>query len=237
MKDKFYLCTNQDYLEQINTYCKYDAYCSFILYILLLVFSYFLGKTTLKYENLNMLSEYTMYMLTGAYSLTFIGLVFFFCYLRKQKANTIGFSRKFAFQSLATGFVFCFLVFIIWPNNMKYILKNLSILKIVYYFIFVAFFEELTFRAYIGSRIHGITKNPIIAFFVTALLFSISHIPYQAVIHKTSIITYIFNNSDKLFQYIFIAFIFQWLYTRYNSIIGPTILHFFWDFYRIQSWR
>lgn len=212
---------------------KYDVYCSLILYLLLLVSSYFLGKITIKYQKSAVPSSTTLAILNGAHSLAFIGLVFLFCFLRKQKWDTIGFSKTFALRSFLAGIALCLPLVIIWPYRITHILQNLSILRIAYYLIAIAFFEELVFRAYIGSRLCAAIKSPVAAFLITGLMFSASHIPYQAVIRRVPVAAYVASNLNRLILYLLISLVFQWLYRKYDSIVGPTILHFFWNFYRM----
>ena len=50
------------------------------------------------------------------------------------------------------------------------------------------------------------------------------------ILTQMDLLNYITANIDHLITYVIIHFIFQWMYSKYNNITAPVILHFIWDF-------
>ncbi len=228
------LGANNEYLRQAKEYGGKDALLAFILFFiemlgLLLVGELFLRKGAA-------LTETYIFSVTGIFSMTFIGLVFSICLIRKQKLSTIGFSKTQAKKSFILGIIL--LGFVVILCSIKAIFSGsiiqtdlkLIIIKIIYYLIFIAFMEELIFRAFIGTRLFGFFKNKKLSIAIVGIMCSFEHIPFYMIITQVSLTEYIFAHFSNLISFAMIHILFQWLYAKYNSIIAPTILHFIWDY-------
>lgn len=228
------LGANNEYLRQTKEYGGKDALLAFILFFiemlgLLLMGELFLRKGTA-------LTETYVFIVTGIFSMIFIGLVFLFCLIRRQKLITIGFSKTQAKKSLVLGImlfglvvIFCSIKAIISGSIIRTDIK-LIINQIIYYLIFIAFMEELVFRAFIGTRLFGFFKNKKLSIAIVGIMCSIEHIPFYMIITQVSLTEYILAHFFDLIILAIIHILFQWLYAKYNSIIAPTILHFIWDY-------
>lgn len=228
------LGANDEYLQQTKEYGRKDALLALILFIigtsgLVLVGELFLQKGTV-------LTETYIVSVTGIFSMIYIGLVFLFCIIRRQKLITIGFNKTQAKKSFILGIILFGLVVIFCC--IRAIISGLAIqtdislifIRIIYYLIFIAFMEELIFRAYIGTRLFGFFKNKKLSIAIVGIMFSFEHIPFYMIITQMSLIEYISAHFINLISLAIIHILFQWLYAKYNSIIAPTILHFIWDY-------
>ncbi len=234
MEDSVVLGANKEYIQQTKKYNKNDAILAFALYILMLLVLLWIGKIFVQ-KNLNMTETY-LFLITGIYSLTFIVLVFIICLMRKQKLVTVGFSMKQAKKSLIIGIIslavtaglFCIWFAITGPTiRTDYII---IVMRVIYYLIFIGFTEELVFRGYIGTRLYGYFANKQNSVAIVGIMFSLMHIPFHMTIAQISFIEYISTNWINLIILAITHCGFQWLYSKYNSIIAPTILHFLIDF-------
>lgn len=228
------LGVNNEYILQANEYGSKDALFALILFIVAMLGTSLVGKLFL--HKGNALTEIYTVSVTGIYSMIFIGLVFLFCIIRRQKLVTIGFSKTQAKKSFILGILLFGLVAIlcsikvIFSDSIIQTDIKLIIIKIIYYLIFIAFMEELIFRAYIGTRFFGFFKNKKLSIAIVAIMFSLEHILFHMIISQVSLAAYISSNFSNLIYIALLHILFQWLYAKYNSILAPTILHFIWNY-------
>lgn len=228
------LGANDEYEQQAASYGRKDALFALIIYITTFLQFILLGKIFI-HKGFTLTGTY-IFCATGIVSLICIGLVFMFCLIRRQKLVTVGFSRNQAKKSLATGMVLFILVAIlrgfgaiISGSVSKADIKFL-IMGIVYYLIFIAFTEEIIVRGYIGTRLYGYFTNKRLSIIIVGIMWSLYHIPFQMIVTQMSLLEYLSVNWGNLLRIFILHFAFQWLYSKYNSLIAPTILHFIWDF-------
>lgn len=69
---------------------------------------------------------------------------------------------------------------ILYGMTYEYALKS-----ILYYFFWIALQEEILYRGFLQGYLFSITKSRIVAYCIGAVLFSVSHIPYQVQIGHT----------------------------------------------------
>lgn len=230
------LGANNEYVQQTKDYGRIDALFALILYSIIMSMSLIMGKI-FSLKNSSLTETYTFYA-SGIFSLVSIGLVFLFCLIRKQKLTTVGFSKSKAIRSFLMGIILILIIFILW--GIRPIISGLSIkeditlitMKIIYYLIFIAFMEELVFRGYIGTRLYGFFKNKSLSIAVVGIMFTLSHIPFQIMVSQMSLLEFISVNFSNLLNNFIHHLIRQWLYSKYNSIIAPTFLHFIENFIR-----
>lgn len=228
------LSANNEYLQQTKEYGRKDALLVLLLYIFLMLGLSLVGKLFLQ-KGADLTDAYIV-SVTGIFSMVNIGFVFLFCMIRKQKLITIGFSKTQAKKSLILGamlFVIVTIFFIIKAFLSGSTIQTdirLVIIYIMYYLIFIAFMEELIFRAYIGTRLFGFFKNKKLSIAIVGIMFSFYHTPFYMIITEVSLTEYICAHFFNLIYLAIIHTFFQWLYAKHNSIIAPTILHFILDY-------
>ena len=234
MENSIALGVNAQYIQQTEEYNKIDALLAFILYIFVTLGCLLLGKLFV-WNNLILTETYIFYT-TGAFSLSCIGIAFLFCLFQKQKLATMGFNMDQAKKSLVMGmFLFAVTVVLggIWAvltgSTIQTDIKVIA-MRIIYFQIFIGFYEELVFRGYIGTRLYGYFSNKQISIVITGIMFSLMHVPFHMTVAQMGFIEYILMHWINLVFLVIFHCGFQWLYSKYNSIIAPTILHFIIDF-------
>lgn len=243
MSRKSILKPNNEYMEQISEYGKADAILAFILFGLVMLQTIVIVRIFM--SNDLVITETGIFFITGIFSTVLIGIVFLFCKIRKQKIKTIGFNKDNIKKQLTNAFIISSIIIvirgimpIISGNPFNPALLNVSFGKMVitllsrgiYYLVFVAFFEEVIFRGYIGSRLYGYFKNKFFSIIVTGVMFSIIHIPMAMINVGMNLTEYIVNYSFRLVFLVLYHVFFQILYSKYNSLISPVIVHFTIDF-------
>ena len=225
---------NDEYVQQTKVYGRIDALLALILYVTMVFLFVLMGKIFVhEYSNL---TETYIFCVTGLFSIACIGLVFLFCFLRKQKLDTVGFSKKQAIRSLVIGIILLLLVIIFWDikpfisGSITNTDSTLIVMRIIYFLVFIGFMEELTIRGYIGTRLYGYFKNKRLSVVITGIMFAMLHVPFHMIMAHMSLLSYRYMNFWGLIFIAIIHCLFQWFYSKYNSIIGPTIFHFIWDF-------
>jgi membrane protease YdiL (CAAX protease family) len=101
----------------------------------------------------------------------------------------------------------------------KIISVNKAIYNIFYYFIIISLSEEIIFRGYIQTRLYGLIKNDNQAVLVTGFLFYAMHLPFQMPVNGIQI------NLINMAVMVFLHFMMNSLYRRYNSLAGATVFH------------
>lgn len=234
MKNSPALGANDEYEQQTTLYGRKDALFALVISVIVSSLFLLLGKIfILKGSTLTV--TYTFFA-TGIVSLSCIGLVFLFCYIQKQDLATVGFSRKQAKESFVLGIVLFVIALVL--RSLGEISSGLSyqpengpvIMRIIYNLFFVALMEEILIRGYIGTRLYGYFKNKGLSMVLVGIIWSLYHIPFHMIITQMSLLEYISANGGYLFRVFIYHFIFQWLYSKNNSLIAPTILHFIIDF-------
>jgi membrane protease YdiL (CAAX protease family) len=103
--------------------------------------------------------------------------------------------------------------------------------NIFFYLIVVGLQEELVFRGFILTRLHGAIKSEVIVAIVCGLMFALMHVPYQLFIRTGGNIAEFFTNNLFLLLTTFAwHFLFYILYRKYNSLTAPTLCHFLMNF-------
>ncbi|MDF2844271.1 MAG: hypothetical protein K0R00_2697 [Herbinix sp.] len=205
-----------------------------MLFFCLVIEFAFLGKLYLNKES--NLSEIYIFYTTAVISIIPILIIFLICVLKKQGFATIGFSKTNALKSFKLGIILSIIILALQGIGIYYteasLQTNISdiLFRIIYYLIFISLMEELVFRGYIGTRLYGYYKNKNISIVIVGIMCSIEHIPFKIIIAQANLIEYVLINFTNLIFYIILHIGFQYLYSRYNSIIAPLLVHFIWNF-------
>lgn len=210
---------------------KVNKLLPLILFLIILLANLLMGiiiKYLVTFSNENMI-----FYITGLYS--FIMLSLLFCFIRNQSLSTIGINKKNFWKSLIIGLIISIIIAILSGVtailNISVIQENIKLIlmEIIYYFVFIAFTEEILFRGYIGSRLFIYRRwltNVIVGF-----MFAFAHFPFQAVIQQINFMNYIMDNWFWVFSTIILHTLLQLFYSKYNNFIGPTLIHFSLDFF------
>lgn len=222
---KRFFQTDDTYKEDITKYTKVDGIIAVVYYLLFMIAYYIMGRVY---------AEKQIY-LGITFNIGLAVLCIMIVLLRKQKIGTLGLTFKKMKQAVILGVVLG--VLIVLTNN---VIPGITtecqfnqITKILfdtfYYFVIIAFVEEIAFRGFIQTRIYGLIKNDFIAIIVVSLMFSLMHIPFQMALADTNIPSFISTNVAWLILLFLWHIIFNFLHRKYNCIFTNTIFHGFMD--------
>ncbi|ROR30398.1 hypothetical protein EDD66_10249 [Mobilisporobacter senegalensis] len=216
---------NKNYYEEIKQYNMIDGILAIVLFLFHYVLYYFMGY---------------LYLTRNIYlgeilNMTLVLITIWIVKLRKQKLSSIGITKYMLKQAIImgciTGFLYLFfgaiLPGIIQGRDWNSPLTILN--KIFFFFIIIGFVEELIFRGFIQTRLHGLIHNEIGVTVIAGILFSLMHIPFQMALVGMSTFQYIYNNVITLLILIVWHIVFTFLYKKFNSIVTGTLFHGFMD--------
>ncbi len=224
-KIKRFFQTDDLYKENIATYTKVDGIIAVVYYIIFMITYFIMGRVY---------AEKRIY-LGIICNISLAVLCIIIVWLRNQKISTLGFNYRKIKQSVIFGVILGTLI--VLTNNVLpgitsgYHLNQLTQIlnNTFYYFIIIAFVEEIAFRGFIQTRIYGLIKNEIIAIITVSLMFSLMHIPFQMAMSGTTILSFLSSNVTWLILLFFWHIIFNFLHRKYNCIFTNTIFHGFLD--------
>lgn len=157
-------------------------------------------------------------------------------YQEKKKLTSIGLSLRDFFKNLYLGWglgaFFAFEGLI--SNAIKYRgllfipmgLSLVDLIRMLLISLFTAFSEEIVFRGYIMNRLNEVTKNEFLANIISAILFSLIHIPIAMFVLQYDL--------NSLFSYLFLMLVLGiadgYVFVRTGTIVAPTLAHALWNF-------
>jgi hypothetical protein len=214
----------------------------FSLFFILLLFLGYIFLMNLYYEisrDGGDMSEEFMLVSQFGFGCIYFLIMSLYMKIRKQKWSSIGLTKKDGKKSFVLG-LFYSAVFLIVFLIIHWIKGDIAIHsdwqetlnKALYFLIVVAFFEEVMFRGFINSRLRGLLKNPTVTLIVTAVFFSLMHMPFKSMYFQDSVIEYFAINGGYHLILIFVHLIFQHFYDQHNNILAPGIMHFTFDFFQ-----
>lgn len=215
---------DHDYKESINNYTIKDGILAVLIFPAYVFFTY-LGIQIQIHTGSNIIALVT--------NTAVVLLVFIIIRLRKQNLYTVGISTDGWFKSSIVGFVigmtfFMLRVMGVIPAAFQAMGEQSVAFIIFYYFVVISFSEEFMFRGYMQTRIYGIIKSSFWAVVVVGFLFALLHIIIDIMFMRYfgSYARYT-PRVWSLIQLTIIHVLINYLYRRYNSLVGPVILHGF----------
>lgn len=219
MKNIF--AADSSYKEMTRRYTGMDGWIAVGFYVIFMAVYFLIGVVKAKY---------TIYLGVPANILLAV-LCVFIVFLRKQKLSSVGITAVKIKKSLILGFSAGVLL-VLFNNILPGVLSGgclksiKSILySLLYYFVVIAFVEEIVFRGFIQTRLYGLIKNEIAAVVTAGLLFSAMHIPYQMAASGKSFPDFMQANYIWLVLLVLWHVVFNFLYRKYNSIWTGTVFH------------
>jgi len=225
MKFKSICSSDVEYTKNIKHYTAKDGVIAIGYYIFFMITYYFMGK---------IYKERQLYIgVPCNLILALVCILIVIC--RKQKLETIGLTLKNAKKSIILGSILG-LIEVIFNNVLPSILSGCNLngiptllYNIFYYFVVIAFVEEIAFRGFIQTRIYGLIKNDIVAVIISAMMFSLMHVPFQMAVANIDGINFILTNVAWLSLLFVWHIVMNFLYRKYNSLFANTIFHGFMD--------
>lgn len=213
---------DEEYLENIQSYSIKDSCIALIFYVFDMLALYALGI-------INSSSGIYLGELLAVFTIIVVLL------LTRFKWSTVGIRLRNASKGILTGLIMG-IIFLSCYTIIPGIIGGLELLpaktigyNIFYYFVIIAFEEELTFRGFIQPRLFPLLKKEWIMMLVGGILFVCMHYPYQMAARGMSFTQYFPLFIAGAPMQLLWHFVFSWLYRRFGNIFGGTILHGFID--------
>lgn len=149
--------------------------------------------------------------------------------IKDKNVINLGFAKEKLKTNLIISFVIITIAFIISIIAGKY-----SILRLVkasmYYLFYISLLEEILFRGFIQNYLFGLKCNKYLVFLIGALMFSLTHLPFQMYVNNNVSFNYIIEALPQLiFTFIFHLIMCFITYKR-KDITIPTSLHYTIDY-------
>ncbi len=149
--------------------------------------------------------------------------------IKDKNVINLGFAKEKLKTNLIISFMIIAIVFIL-----SIIVGKYSILRLVkgslYYLFYISLLEEILFRGFIQNYLFGLKCNKYLVFLIGALMFSLTHLPFQMYVNNNVSLTYILEAFPQLiFTFIFHLIMCFITYKR-KDIAIPTSLHYAIDY-------
>lgn len=149
--------------------------------------------------------------------------------IKDKNVINLGFTKEKLKTNLIISFAIIVIAFII-----SIIVGKYSFLRLVkgslYYLFQIALLEEILFRGFIQNYLFGLKCNKYPVFLIGALMFSLTHLPFQMYVNNNVSLTYIIEALPQLiFTFIFHLVMCFITYKR-KDITIPTSLHYAIDY-------
>lgn len=163
----------------------------------------------------------------------FAGLVLLFLAVKKQGLETVGLKKGNIRLSLILGGVlaavlfFCNCLSNILFEGQHFIPFPMILLYIVYYFT-VGFCEEVVFRGYILTRLHGLVRNVYIDILLSGILFVLMHFPFRMAAYHMSFLE-LASNIPYMADLFVTSLILSFIRVKSDSLYGAILPHWISD--------
>lgn len=222
------------YKNLVNSFEKVDAFIAVLIFILYCI-AMALSGILVTHVSTNQIT-----CIGGLINLVFVGIVLLFLKIRKQGIETIGLRKGNIKLSLIMGITLAVILF--FCNCLSNILFEKQsfipikeILIYILYFFTVGLSEEVMFRGYIETRLHGYTKRIYLDILLTGLLFMLMHFPFRMVAYNMSFMDLITNVPYMLDLFV-THLILSFIRIKSDSLYGAIIPHWISDLaYRIVT--
>lgn len=110
---------------------------------------------------------------------------------------------------------------VLFDSPLPHLLKVL-----VYYLFYIALIEEVVFRGMLQSYLFGLKAKKSVVYCLGALMFSLSHLPFQMYLHGDVSLGYVVNALPQLIFTFFFHLLMCFITKKRGDILIPTALHF-----------
>ena len=222
------------YCNQVKQFGKIDALLAMILFLLYCVDMALAGILS-QYVSVSQITY-----IGGLTNLLFVGIVLLMLKVRKQGLDTIGLRKGNIKLSLIMGIFLAFILFFcnclsnIWFAQQTFIATKEIAVYILYFFT-VGLVEEVMFRGYIETRLHGFTGRICLDVTLTGILFLLMHFPFRMVAYHMSF-WHLITNASYMMDLFMTHLVLSFIRIRSDSLYGAIIPHWISDLaYRIVT--
>lgn len=222
------------YRNLVNRFGKADAFIAIVLFALYCI-DMAVSGILVNYVSTNQITY-----IGGLTNLVFVGIVLLTLKIRRQGIETIGLRKGNIKLSLIMGITLAVILFfcnclsnILFEEQSFIPIKEIMIY--ILYFFTVGLVEEVMFRGYIETRLHGYTKRIYLDVLLTGILFLLMHYPFRMVAYHMSFLDLITNVQYMLDLFI-THLILSFIRIKSDSLYGAIIPHWISDLaYRIVT--
>ncbi len=163
----------------------------------------------------------------------FVGVVLLFLAGKKQGIETVGLKKGNIRLSLMLGtglaayLFFCNCLSNVIFEGQTFVPFKTILLYIIYYFT-VGLCEELIFRGYILTRLHGIVRNVYVDVLLSGVLFVLMHFPFRMVAYHLSFFE-LASNVPYMIDLFVTGLILSYIRVKSDSLYGAIIPHWISD--------
>lgn len=222
---KNFFRNDKAYADNLNQYTTKDGLLALCLFGIFILMYSMLAILEIKVERI----KDNIIIIGCIFNCLLVLITMLFIKLRKQSLDTIGLYNGNWKKSVCIGTILAGILFF---NNCgshllhgKELIDIRSVFAYVIYFFCVSLCEEVAFRGYVSTRIHGIIKTQWIAVMVTGLLFAIMHFPYRMIAYGMSLKDLTMNNMFWLIDLFVTHVVLNFIYAKTNSLYGAIIPH------------
>ena len=149
--------------------------------------------------------------------------------IKDKNIMNLGFSKVKIKVNLIISVLIIITTFVISVIIGEYPIQSL-IRGSLYYLFYISLLEEILFRGFIQNYLFGLKHNKYIIFIVGALLFSLTHLPFQMYVNNNVSLGYIFEALPQLIFCFAFHLIMCFIIHKRKDITIPTALHYAIDY-------
>lgn len=162
------------------------------------------------------------------YDILFISGILIVTFKDKSVKN-LGFTKEKLKVNLPISIGLILIIFII-----SVFISSSPLIKLLklagYYLFYISVIEEIIYRGFIQNYLFGLKIKRSLIFIIGALMFSLSHLPFQMFIHDNVTISYVFSALPQLVGTFLIHLILCFITAKRKDITIPIALHFALDY-------
>lgn len=149
--------------------------------------------------------------------------------IKDKNITSLGFTKEKLKINLILSLVIIALTFSISVIAGKHSISKL-ISGSLYYLFYISLVEEVIFRGFIQNYLFGLKCNKYIVFLIGALLFSLSHLPFQMYVNNNVSVGYFIEALPQLVTCFIIHLIMCFITYKRKDIALPISLHYALDY-------
>ena len=149
--------------------------------------------------------------------------------IKDKSITNLGFTAEKLKVNIIISLLIIIITFVISVIVGKYPILRL-IKGSLYYLFYISLLEEILFRGFIQNYLCGLKCNKYVIFIIGALLFSLTHLPFQMYVNNNISLNYIFEAFPQLLFCFAFHLIMCFITYKRKDITIPIALHYAIDY-------
>lgn len=216
---------NKQFTDQVSKYQRSDALMAIGLFIIMNLV--YICVAVLE-KNFAFIKENSIIVGCGLNGMMII-ITILFIKIKKEHLSSIGLYQGKWKQSCLIGGILASILF--FNNCLSHVFQGANfislnaIIELSVYYLLVALCEEIVFRGYINTRLHGLIKNQYLVIIVSGILFVCMHFPYRMIVSGLTLSDLVIHNTGWLLDLFITHIILSLIYLKTNSLYGAILPH------------